>query len=72
MVDNAVEEGKQLRGNIAVLEARAINGEARNQIENTVREEVEREWKEKWVSSIEESENLKEMINNLQQVWYYV
>ena len=69
MVDNAVEEGKQLRGNIAVLEARALNGEARNQIENAVREEVESEWKEKWVSSIEESENLKEIINNLQQVW---
>ena len=68
MVDNAVEEGRILRGEISLLEARAPTVEAKKQIENDVREEVEDEWKNKWISSVEENENLNEMLTMLQQV----
>jgi hypothetical protein len=68
VVDNAVEEGRILRGDIALLEARAPTGEAKKQIENAVREEVEDEWKNKWISSVDDNENLNEMLTMLQQV----
>ena len=69
MIDNAVEEGRMLRGEIAMLDANAPSGEAKKQIEDAVREEVEDEWKNKWISSVEESENLSESkLTLLQQV----
>merc|ERR1711892_844830 len=67
MIDKAVEEGRMLRGEIAMLEANAPTGEAKKQIEITAREEVEEEWKNKWITSVEESENLNEMMAFLQQ-----
>ena len=58
-----------LRGEIAMLDANAPSGEAKKQIEDAVREEVEDEWKNKWISSVEESENLSESkLTLLQQV----
>ena len=68
MIDNAVGEGRMLRGEMAMLEANAPSGEAKKQIEDAVREEVEDKWKNKWISSVEESENLSEMLTLLQQV----
>ena len=68
VIDNAVEAGQMLRGEVAMLEANAPSGEAKKQIQDAVREKVEDEWKNKWVSSVEESENLSEMLTLLQQV----
>ena len=68
MIDNAVGEGRMLRGEMAMLEANAPSGEAKKQIEDAVREEVEDEWKNTWISSVGESENLSEMLALLQQV----
>ena len=72
VIENAVEEGRILRGNIALLEAKAPAGEAKKQIENAVRQEVEEEWKDKWISSAEENENLNEIITMLQQVTKHI
>ena len=68
VIDKAVEEGRILRGEIAVLEANAPREEVIKQIENAVREEVEEEWKSKWLTSVEENESLSEMMTLLQQV----
>ena len=68
VIDKAVEEGRVLRGEIAALEASIPSEEAKKQIENSVREVVEEEWKNKWLSSVEETENLSEMLALLQQV----
>ena len=62
MIDNAVEEGGMLRGEVAMLEANTPTVEAKKQIGDAVREEVEDEWKTKWISSVEENENLSEML----------
>lgn len=68
VIEKAIEEGRMLRGEIAVMEANTMNDVRRKEVENTVREEVEEEWKSKWLSSVEESENLSEMMTLLQQV----